>query len=199
MARADTTASPATRAWTWAGGLMRDPGRKSRPTILSPGQAADSDHCDRCVPTPAKTAFRRRMAEATATGRAACLAAPRSGAHIRVQVTHTGADHESQIHDPAAGPCRPPGNGAGGQRDRSGPAPAEERHQRLPEGARMEVTITDIQRAGRYEPWRGPDRDHIRILRDPYPPRMQLEFRITGADGQVLAEGQRKLQDLSYL
>lgn len=70
---------------------------------------------------------------------------------------------------------------------------------RLPEGARMEVTITDIQRAGRYEPWRGPDRDHIRILRDPYPPRMQLEFRITGADGQVLAEGQRKLQDLSYL
>lgn len=70
---------------------------------------------------------------------------------------------------------------------------------RLPDGARMEVTITDIQRAGRYEPWLGMQYDQVRIMRDHYPPRMQMNVRITGADGQVLAEGERKLQDTSYL
>ena len=70
---------------------------------------------------------------------------------------------------------------------------------RLPEGARMEVTITDVQRAGRYEPWLGMQYDQVRIMRDTYPPRMKLDVRITGADGQVLAEGERKLQDTGYL
>lgn len=70
---------------------------------------------------------------------------------------------------------------------------------RLPEGARMDVTITDIQRAGRYEPWLGMRYDQVRIMRDTYPPRMRLDIRITGPDGQVLAEGERKLQDTGYL
>ena len=70
---------------------------------------------------------------------------------------------------------------------------------RLPAGQRMEVTITDIQRAGRYEPWMGINYGHVRVMRDIYPPRMTLNVRITGADGQVLAEGERKLSDMSYL
>jgi len=70
---------------------------------------------------------------------------------------------------------------------------------RLPAGQRMDVTITDIQRAGRYEPWVGIDYSHVRVMRDIYPPRMTLNVRITGADGQVLAEGERKLSDMSYL
>lgn len=70
---------------------------------------------------------------------------------------------------------------------------------RLADGQRMEVTITDIQRAGRYEPGHGFDMDRVRIMRDIYPPRMTLDVRITGADGQVLAEGERKLQDTNYL
>lgn len=70
---------------------------------------------------------------------------------------------------------------------------------RLPEGTRMDVTITDIQRAGRYEPWLGMQYDQVRIMRDTYPPRMRLDVRITGPDGQVLAEGERKLQDTGYL
>ncbi len=63
----------------------------------------------------------------------------------------------------------------------------------------MAVTITDIQRAGRYEPWLGINHSHVRVMRDVYPPRMTLNVRITGADGQVLAEGERKLADMSYL
>jgi hypothetical protein len=70
---------------------------------------------------------------------------------------------------------------------------------RLPAGQQMDVTITDIQRAGRYEPWMGINYSHVRVMRDIYPPRMTLQLRITGADGQVLSEGERKLSDMSYL
>ena len=70
---------------------------------------------------------------------------------------------------------------------------------RLPAGQQMEVTITDIQRAGRYEPWHGMQYDRVRFLRDHYPPRMTLNVRIIDADGRVLAEGERKLADTSYM
>ena len=66
---------------------------------------------------------------------------------------------------------------------------------RLPEGQRMDVTITDIQRAGRYEPWLGVRYDSVRIMREMYPPQISLNFRITDTDGQVVAEGERKLRD----
>ena len=69
----------------------------------------------------------------------------------------------------------------------------------LPDGERMEVTITDIDRAGRYEPWQGVRMQDVRILRDIYPPSMTLTFKRYGADGQVIAEGERRLRDLGYL
>lgn len=68
----------------------------------------------------------------------------------------------------------------------------------LPQGARMDVTITDVDRAGEYEP--GLDRLHsARFMRDIYPPRIDLTFKLVGADGAVLAEGTRKLTDPGYL
>ena len=70
---------------------------------------------------------------------------------------------------------------------------------RLPAGQQMTITITDIMRAGRYEPWMGMNYDHVRVMRDVYPPRVTLNVRITGADGQVVAEGERKLADMGYL
>ena len=75
----------------------------------------------------------------------------------------------------------------------------KEAEETLPTGHRLELTIVDIQRAGRYEPWMGINYGHVRVMRDIYPPRMTLNVRITGADGQVLAEGERKLSDMSYL
>src|SRR3546814_3575311 len=36
----------------------------------------------------------------------------------------------------------------------------------LPDGQRLEVTITDIARAGNYEPWHGINADSIRFMRD---------------------------------
>ena len=43
------------------------------------------------------------------------------------------------------------------------------------------------------------DEADIRIVKDIYPPRMTLRFVVKGADGQVLAEGERKLVDHGFL
>jgi hypothetical protein len=69
----------------------------------------------------------------------------------------------------------------------------------LPPGQRLVVTIDDIKLAGDYEPWRGVDMQDVRILKDLYPPRMDLHFRLTDASGKILREGSAKLRDLAYL
>ena len=69
----------------------------------------------------------------------------------------------------------------------------------LPDGERLELTIVDIKRAGRYEPWLGPNLQDTRIIRDMYPPRMTLRFRELDASGAVVAEGERKLSDTAFL
>ena len=67
-------------------------------------------------------------------------------------------------------------------------------------GEKLEIRITDIERAGRYEPWRGINVDHVRFVRDQYPPRMELSYTLYAADGQVLAQAeQRKISDLGFL
>ncbi|HNR92380.1 MAG TPA: DUF3016 domain-containing protein [Dokdonella sp.] len=69
----------------------------------------------------------------------------------------------------------------------------------LPPGDRLDVTITDIKLAGAYEPWRGSRYDDVRIVKDIYPPRIDLKFVLSGADGRVIAEGERKLRDPGFL
>jgi len=70
---------------------------------------------------------------------------------------------------------------------------------RLAPGERLDLTIVDIDRAGEYEPWHGIELHDTRIVRDIYPPRMTVQFRHVGADGRVLAEGERKLSDPGFL
>jgi len=70
---------------------------------------------------------------------------------------------------------------------------------RLGPGERLDLTIVDVDRAGGYEPWIGVNYHDTRIVRDIYPPRMTVQFRHIGADGQVLAEGERKLSDPGFL
>ena len=69
----------------------------------------------------------------------------------------------------------------------------------LASGQRLDIVVTDVKRAGDYEPWHGPRFNDIRIIKDIYPPRIDLDFTLYGADGKVLREGSRKLRDTAFL
>ena len=69
----------------------------------------------------------------------------------------------------------------------------------LKPGQSLHVDITDIRLAGAYEPWRGPQWSYVRIMRDIYSPRIDLDFRLVDQDGHVLRDGKRVLRDLDYL
>lgn len=69
----------------------------------------------------------------------------------------------------------------------------------LPEGQRLELRFTDIDLAGDYEPWRGPDFDDIRIMKDIYIPRMKIDYKLLDASGAVIRSGSERISDMSYL
>ncbi len=69
---------------------------------------------------------------------------------------------------------------------------------RLPEGQHLSVTITDVDLAGDFEPWRGPSSQDVRVIKDIYTPKIDLSFTLTDASGKVVSEGNRKLRDLSF-
>ena len=59
------------------------------------------------------------------------------------------------------------------------------------------MKITDVDMAGEFHP-PGASRD-TRIVKDMYPPRIELEFRLARADGTIEKEGSRKLRYSSFL
>ena len=69
----------------------------------------------------------------------------------------------------------------------------------IPAGQKLVITVTDVDMAGDFEPWRGPQMTDVRIVKDIYPPKVDLEFRLTGADGKVVKEGKRQLRDLAFM
>jgi Protein of unknown function (DUF3016) len=69
----------------------------------------------------------------------------------------------------------------------------------VPPGQRLEIIVTDIDLAGAFEPWRGPQVDRVRIMRDIYPPRIELDFRLLDPHGAVVRQGHRVLRDPRYL
>ena len=71
--------------------------------------------------------------------------------------------------------------------------------ERLPPGFKAQVVITDVDMAGDFEPWRRGGFDDVRIVKDLYPPRINLSFRVVDADGNIVSEGDRKLRDLSFM
>ena len=69
----------------------------------------------------------------------------------------------------------------------------------LPAGEQLQVTINDIKLAGSYEPWRRSEQQDIRILKDIYPPRVELHYKLMASDGSTIREGDKKLVDGAYL
>ena len=70
---------------------------------------------------------------------------------------------------------------------------------RMAAGQSLAITITDVDMAGDFEPWRGPAMHDIRIIRDIHPPRIVLSFKLADASGALVAEGTRRLLDLSFM
>jgi hypothetical protein len=69
----------------------------------------------------------------------------------------------------------------------------------LAPGQQLKITVTDVDLAGEFEPWRGGSMADVRIVKDIYPPDIKLAFQLTGADGTVLAQGDRHLRDMGFM
>lgn len=70
---------------------------------------------------------------------------------------------------------------------------------RLPLNHVLRVDIVDVKRAGDYEPWLGVDYQHVRILRDGYPPRVILRHVLRDATGDIVSEGEERLSGTDFL
>jgi len=71
--------------------------------------------------------------------------------------------------------------------------------QRLPVNQHLNITVTDIDLAGRLEPNRRHFIDDVRILRGGADwPTMELSYALE-QDGQVIASGQEHLKNMMYL
>jgi hypothetical protein len=68
----------------------------------------------------------------------------------------------------------------------------------LPQGQRLEIVVTDVDRAGSYLPSAGRP-DPVRIVKDSYPPRINLHFRLFDDAGKVIREGDRRLVGLGFM
>ena len=69
----------------------------------------------------------------------------------------------------------------------------------LTPGQQLKITVTDVDLAGEFEPWRGAQWGDVRVVKDIYPPRATLSFQLIDADGQVIKQGDRQLRDLAFM
>ena len=74
----------------------------------------------------------------------------------------------------------------------------EKGEETLPPQMNLDIRVTDIDLAGNFELWCGPQSDQLRITNQLYPPRFALEFRVIDSRGQVILSGKRNLTDLDY-
>jgi hypothetical protein len=68
----------------------------------------------------------------------------------------------------------------------------------LPADETLAISVTDVDLAGMFEPWQRYSNE-IRVVKDIYPPRIDLRFKLTRADGSVVKEGERSLRDPGFL
>lgn len=69
----------------------------------------------------------------------------------------------------------------------------------LAPGQRLAVVITDVDMAGDLRPSKNSNYMLRRVIRAIFPPSIDLDFRLVGADGAVLREGRRQLRNNAFL
>lgn len=75
----------------------------------------------------------------------------------------------------------------------------EEVDEYLPEDAMLSMSVKDVDLAGEFEFWRGPDFDDVRIIKDIYPPRLKFNYSVKDAGGELVKEGMAQITDMAYL
>lgn len=68
----------------------------------------------------------------------------------------------------------------------------------VPANMKLNIRVTDIDLAGDFELFRGPQADHVRITRGLYPPRIALEFELVDSTETIVKSGKRNLTDIDY-
>lgn len=67
-------------------------------------------------------------------------------------------------------------------------------------GLQLEINVTNVDLAGEFEPWNfNPPHDQVRVVKEVYPVRINLNFRLTDSTGAVLASGERRLNDFGRI
>ena len=68
----------------------------------------------------------------------------------------------------------------------------------LPATTKLSIRVTDIDLAGDFELFRGPQADQVRITKGLYPPCIMFEFEVIDGTAAVVRSGKRDLTDLNY-
>jgi len=68
----------------------------------------------------------------------------------------------------------------------------------FPEGAVLTLEFLDIDLAGGFEPWQSIPLDDVRFFKSRYPPVLVFSYHLADDDGNVLAEGVKRLRVLGY-
>lgn len=76
---------------------------------------------------------------------------------------------------------------------------AQRAERSLPQGQTLSITLHDVDLAGDYEPGRDPDMRNVRVVRELYPPQIEISWRVSDAAGATLDEGEATLRDLGFL
>ncbi len=68
----------------------------------------------------------------------------------------------------------------------------------LPVGVVLKLDFQDIDLAGGFEPWQRVPWNDVRFYRSQYPPMAVFSYRLEDDEGNLLAEGEKRLRELSY-
>ena len=63
---------------------------------------------------------------------------------------------------------------------------------------KLNIRVTNVDLAGDFELFRGPQADQVRITKGLYPPHIVLEFEVVDSAAKVVKSGKRDLTDIDY-
>jgi hypothetical protein len=76
---------------------------------------------------------------------------------------------------------------------------ARQAEPRVPDGQTLHITLDDVDLAGDYEPGRAISLQDVRVVKDLYPPRIEIRWVFADADGEPLREGEGALRDVGFM